>query len=390
MEIFNLDTTEWALVAIVLFFLLIQTLYYLCLYNKMYRHNKAVKAGEVHFSQELPPVSVIITAREECNNLRQNLTDILEQDYPQFEVIVVNDGNTDESEDYLTLLQEHYPHLYHSFVPASSRYISRKKLAISIGIKAAKYEWLLFTEANCRPVSNQWLRLMARNFTSHTDVVLGYSGYRREKEHKQRFINFDNLFNHLRFLGCALAGKPYMGLGRNLAYRKSLFFRQKGFTEHLHLQHGADDLFVNQVAKGSNTRVECEADAVVRMSPVMRNKLWREEKIGYTSTSFHYHGLQRWLLGLETTSRLLFHASWMIAIVVGILKQQWLLAGIGLLLFILRYLLQAIIINKTAKQLNESYRFYFLLPWLDILQPLQSLRWKLYCRFRKKAEFMRK
>ena len=137
MEALTFDTTEKILLAATGVLFVIQILYYFCLYNRIHLHNRAVKRSNVHFSQELPPVSVIICAREESENLRRNLTAVLEQDYPQFEVIVINDGDTDESEDYLTLLEEKYPHLYHSFVPDSSRYISRKKLAVTLGIKAS-------------------------------------------------------------------------------------------------------------------------------------------------------------------------------------------------------------------------------------------------------------
>ena len=153
MEALTFDTTEKILLAATGVLFVIQILYYFCLYNRIHLHNRAVKRSNVHFSQELPPVSVIICAREESENLRRNLTAVLEQDYPQFEVIVINDGDTDESEDYLTLLEEKYPHLYHSFVPDSSRYISRKKLAVTLGIKASKYDWLVFTEADCRPAT---------------------------------------------------------------------------------------------------------------------------------------------------------------------------------------------------------------------------------------------
>ena len=128
MELFTVNNTEQiGLIATGILFI-IQALYYLCLYNRIYRRSRSVKRGDTHFTQELPPVSVIICAREEAENLRRNLSAVLEQDYPQFEVVVINDGETDESEDYLTLLEEKYPHLYHSFVPGSSRYISRKAL----------------------------------------------------------------------------------------------------------------------------------------------------------------------------------------------------------------------------------------------------------------------
>ena len=348
MEAFTFDTTEQILLAATGTLFIIQALYYLCLYNRIHLRSRAVKRGNVHFSQELPPVSVIICAREECENLRRNLKAVLEQDYPQFEVIVINDGNTDESEDYLTLLEEKYPHLYHSFVPDSSRYISRKKLAATLGVKASKYDWLVFTEANCCPQSNQWLRLLARNFTSRTQVVLGYSGYELGKGWLHKRVAFDNLFTSMRYLGFALAGSPYMGIGRN------------------------------------------HADATVRMQPVFRAKDWREEKIGYASTARLYHGMQRWLAGLETTTRLAFHAAWMATLATAILHFHWLAAGIAFLVWILRFILQAIIVNKTAKDLNDRRRYYWSLPVFDVLQPLQSLRWKLYCLFRKKSEFLRK
>lgn len=338
----------------------------------------------------MPPLSVIIYAREEVENLRRNLPAVLEQDYPQFEVIVINDGNTDESEDYLTLQGEKYPNLYHSFVPSSSRYISRKKLAITLGIKASKYDWLVFTDANCLPESNQWLRTMARNFTSRAQIVLGYSGYERGKGWLHKRVSFDNLFTSMRYLGYALAGKPYMGIGRNMAYRKELFYAQKGFSAHLNLQRGDDDLFINRTATAENTRIETDANAVVRVQPVYRAKDWREEKISYMGTAHFYQGIQRYLSGFETTTRLLFHAAWIAALVIGILNFHWLTAGIAFLMFALRYTMQALIINKTAKDLGEERRYFFTLPVFDILQPMQSLRWKLYCQFRKRSDFLRR
>lgn len=390
MEAFTFDTTEKILLATTGVLFLVQALYYFCLYNRIHVHNRAVQRNSVSFSQELPPISVIICAREKSESLRRNLTAVLEQDYPQFEVIVINDGETDESEDYLTLLEEKYPHLYHSFVPDSSRYISRKKLAATLGVKASKYDWLVFTETDCRPQSNQWLRLLARNFTSSTEIVLGYSGYERGKGWLHKRVAFDNLFTAMRYLGFALAGSPYMGIGRNLAYRKKLFYREKGFSAHLNLQRGDDDLFINHVATAENTRVETDTNAIVRMQPVLRAKDWREEKIGYTSTARLYRGAQRWLSGGETTTRIAFYAAWIATFVTGVLNFHWLTASIAFLLWILRFILQATVINRTAKDLNEQRRYYWTLPAFDMLQPLQSLRWKLYCLFRKRSGFLRK
>lgn len=390
METFAINSTEQYLLTAAGILFVVQLIYYLVLYNRIGRRNRKEQRNELHFTQELPPLSVIICAHDEVENLRRNLPAILAQDYPKFEVIVINDGEKNESEDYLLQLEEQYRNLYHSFVPDSSRYISRKKLAVTLGIRASRYDWLVLTEANCQPQSNQWLRLLARNFTPHTEVVLGYSGYERGKGWLRRCCAFDSLFNAMRYLGFALGGHPYMGIGRNLAYRKQLFYDQKGFSAHLNLRRGDDDLFVNQVAHGENTRVETDPEAIMRMQPIYRGKDWREEKIGYASTARQYKGLQRWLAGLETFSRLLFYAAWLSMTVMGILHFHWMVAGIGVLLFLLRFAVQAIVINTTAQSLNEKYRYRLTLPLFDLLQPLQSLWWKLCYLFRDKREFLRK
>lgn len=390
MEAFAFNAIEQGLLIVTGALFVIQAIYYFALYNRINLHNRAVRKNELRFNDELPPISIIICAHNETENLQRSLPAMLAQDYPQFELIVINDGEKNENETYLSQLENQHKNLYHSFVPNSSRYISRKKLAITLGIRASHYDWLVLTEANCLPQSNQWLRLLARNFTSHTEVVLGYSGYERGKGWLQKRVAFDNLFTSMRYLGFALAGSPYMGIGRNLAYRKSLFFNQKGFTAHLNLQRGDDDLFINQVATSENTRVETDSAAAVRMLPLERKHDWKEEKIGYASTAPLYKGIHRWLNGWETTTRLLFYAAWITTVVIGILHAHWLVAGIGLLLFLIRFTFQALIVNQTANNLNEKQRYCFILPIFDFLQPLQSLNWKLHYQFRNKQEFLRK
>lgn len=390
MEAFTFNTAELILLSAAGVLLIVQLIYYLGLYNRIHTHNLAVGKDEVHFGRELPPLSVVICARNESENLRRNLPAILKQDYPDFEVIVINDGSTDESEDLLSELEEEYPNLYHSFTPDSARYISRKKLALTLGIKASKYDWLVFTEADCTPVSDKWLRRIARNFTPSTDIVLGYSGYERGKGWLHKRVSFDSLFTSLRYLGFALAGKPYMGIGRNLAYRKELFFKVKGFSTHLNMQRGEDDLFINQIANENNTRVETSPDSVIRMQPVERYKDWKEEKVSYMATARFYKGSQRWLLGLETATRLLFYVACMSGIVFGILSFHWLAAGLVLLLWIVRYSAQAYVINKTANEMGDNRSYYFTLPVFDIIRPLQSLKFRLYRLYRRKGDFMRR
>lgn len=390
MEAFAFNTTELMILSAAGVLLIIQYIYYFGVYNRIHTHNLAAKKGDVHFTHDEPPLSIIICAHNESENLRKNLPFILEQDYPQFEVIVINDGSTDETEEVLSIFEEKYPYLYHSFTPDSARYISRKKLALTLGIKASKYDWLVFTEVNCYPANNQWLRLMARNFTPRTQVVLGYSGYERGKGWLHKRVSFDSLFTSLRYLGLALAGKPYMGIGRNLAYRKELFFNAKGFSTHLNMQRGEDDLFINQVAHKDNTRVETDIDATVRMQPMECYKDWKEEKVSYMATARFHHGSQRWLLGFETFSRLMFYAVCIAGITLGILSHHWVAAGVALLLWLLRYAVQAFVINKAATEMGDNRHYYFTLPVFDILRPLQSLKFKLYRFYRGKGDFMRR
>jgi glycosyltransferase involved in cell wall biosynthesis len=390
MEFIEIDSTnELVLLSVAGVLFLIQVIYYLALYNRIRAHNKAVRRKRLSFSEVLSPLSVVIYAKNETENLRNFLPSVLEQDYPEFEVIVVDDGPTEETEELLSLLARDYPHLHRSFTPENSRYISHKKLALTLGIKASKYDWLVFTEANCQPKSKNWLRLMARNFTPDTDIVLGYSGYERMKGWMHKKIAFDSLFTAMRYLGYALARKPYMGIGRNMAYRKELFFQQKGYSAHLNLQRGDDDLFVNQIATKKNTRVETDVNATVRIRPIQHKTDWREEKVSYMATSQYYKGSQRYVLGFETFTRILFYLAVIATITVGFLDKHWQVAGIGGFLWLVRYMIQSIIINNTAKAVGESRRYYFTLPVFDILQLFQSFGFKMFRTFRgRRADIM--
>jgi len=363
----------------------IQSCYYLGLYRNLYLHSKKSKK-----EADTPPLSVILVAKDAASDLQKNLPAILEQDYPDYEVIVIYDQSSDDDcEEVLKLLQEKYPHLHHSFIPDSARYISHKKLGITMGIKASRHDWLVFTEPNCRPISNQWLRKIARNFTPHTDIVLGYSNYEKTTGWLNRKMTFDTLLNAMRWLGRAIDGYPYTGCGRNLAYRKSLYYQQKGFTSHLNLQRGEDDLFVNQTANEKNTRVEVSPESIMRITAPHYKKDWCEDKLSYTMTSRLYKGLSRYLMGFETCTRLFFHVTIFLCIVYGVIVQSWLTVGCGILLGLLRFILQIVVFRKTSLALNER-KFYSTLLLFDWMQPYWNLRFKLSQRFRRKDEFMRK
>lgn len=364
-----------------------QTIYYLGLYGKLSTHNRKTYTTDINTKN--PPLSVIIVAKDSTDELQRNLPFIVEQDYPEFEVIVIYDRSADDCDDTLKLLEDQYPHLYHTFIPDSARYISHKKLGITMGIKASRYEWLVFTEPNCRPQSNQWLKQMARNFTPATEIVLGYSNYEKVSGWLNKKITFDTLLNSMRYLGMAVSGHPYMGTGRNLAYRKVLYYKQKGFASHLNLQRGEDDLFINETANAHNTRVETSPESLMRITMPKYKRIWCEEKISYAATSRLFKGPARYIIGFETCSRLLFYATIIATMTISILFHQWITLGIAVLLWATRFVIQLIVFRKTAKALSEQ-KFCALLPVFDFLQPVWNGVFKLQRKLRRKNEFMRK
>src|SRR5690554_3258730 len=249
----RLSPVEWTLYGSLLFFFLIQLFFYLRVYKRPYRYERKRDKPEIPDDQ-LPGISVIITSKNDAEALEKNLPYIMEQDYPNFEVIVVNSGSTDETDMVLKAAEQKYPGLYHTYVPAGADGVNEKKLALTLGIKAAKHEVLLFTEAYCKPCSSQWIREFGKEFSKGKEVVLGYSRIRFDRKTAMwRFIRYDNLVHHLKFLSMAIAGKPFMGIGRNMAYKKNLFFEQKGFSPILNIDGGEDDLFINRVARKKNT-----------------------------------------------------------------------------------------------------------------------------------------
>lgn len=375
MEILSFNIVEIVLLSAMGLFFLIQLSYQFGIYNRIHAHNRAEKKGNLNFLEDdLPPVSIIIRACNESANLRRNLESVLQQDYPLFEVIVVNDGSTDESEAYLVELESKYHNLYHSFTPDQVRNLSSKKLAITIGIKASKYDWLVFTEANCHPDSNQWLRSMARNFTNTTDIVLGYSNYTYNRSWVNKLACFSGLFESMRYLGMALNSRPYKGIGRNMAYRKKLFYENKGFSKYLELFRGEDDLFINEVANDINTRVETSKDSIVWIDAVEYTTLdWKKDKVSYMVTSHFYQGGQRFVLGFETFSRLLFLTAFIATVTVAAIDFHWLVAAVAFVLWLVRYIIAMTILNRTAHDMKEERRYFLSLLYFEWLLPWQSM-----------------
>jgi len=345
-----------------------QLYFYLRYMNGVLRLRSRINKDKISFLTEQPPVSVIICAKDEADNLRQFLPFILQQEYPDFEVIVINDGSTDETQTLLNNLSVEYQNLRTTFVPVGARNLSTKKLGLTLGIKAAKNELLLFTDADCMPEDNMWIARMARNFTPETDFILGYGAYLNKKGFLNRLITYDTLFIALQYMGMAIARKPYMGVGRNLAYRKNTFFINKGFASNLNLISGDDDLFVNKASNKKNTKVEIAPDSITWSEPNKTFSGWFYQKERHLSVSSYYKASSKFRLSLEPFTRGLFYAALILSFVVGNLIT--LIASA--VLFITRLILQLAIVNKSSAHFGER-KYLLTLPVFDIFLPLVSL-----------------
>ena len=309
------------------------------------------------------PVSVIICARDEYYNLRDNLPLFLQQDYANYEVVVVNHASEDDSHYLLEDLSKEYPHLKIVNLPADLNFFTGKKFPLSIGIKSAQHDICLFTDADCKPRSNDWLRKMASNFTFGTEIVLGYGAYERKNNLLNRFIRFDTLRIAMQYMGFALAGVPYMGVGRNLAYRKSLFYRNNGFISHYRIRTGDDDLFINKAATAKNTRVELRKDSHTLSVPKTSFRLWVRQKRRHLTSGVHYKMGHRFLLALNGITQFLFYA------ITIFLLVMWYMPYIVIGLAALRILSQLFIVQKIMRRLAEK-EFLFMVPFFEIFMLL--------------------
>lgn len=362
----------------------IQLLYYLVTYMRPYRKMK-LRENETFVSEKQPPVSVIVYAKNESYNLKKYLPFLLAQEYPVFEVIVINDGSTDESDEVLTIFENEYNNLYHTFIPQESKYLSRRKLALTVGIKAAKHHLLLFTEANCQPLSKNWITSMVRNYTDQTDIVLGFCAYKYEKGFFNQLVGYDNLITSLQYISSALKQNPFSGNGRNLSYRKELFFEHKGYSKSLSLHAGDDDLFVNESANSQNTVVEYSQESITEMAEITHFKVWKEMKVSRAATQHHYKGGQLTFYRLDKVTSILFLLVSITSLIVGIIGNP-IVAITGLLLYALLFIAKAFVLNKASKMLSQKLSVA-LLPVLEIIQPVINLYVRIYRTFRGKKDY---
>ncbi|MGQ1889023.1 glycosyltransferase [Thermophagus sp. OGC60D27] len=318
----------------------------------------------INTSNNLPPVSVIICARNEAENLEKFLPHILRQDYPEFQVVVVNDGSEDESDLILARLKAKYNNLYYTTIAPDRKFSHGKKLPLSLGIKAAKYEHLLLTDADCRPASDQWIKKMAQNFNQPgIEMVLGIGNYDKTKGLNNLWLRYDTFTIAIQYLGYALSGKPYMGIGRNIGYTKSLFEKNNGFKSHIYLASGDDDLFVQEAATASNTAVCIDPLAHTISTPPPTFQKWLDQKKRHLTTSKRYKNNIKSAIFFESVTR---EAAWILSgYFIFFPNLAPIFLPFLLLLFLAKFILWKMAARKTG--MGKIFRGFLL---FDFVQPV--------------------
>ena len=324
----------------------IQLFYYLYYFLRLVIYQAPVKQQ----SQEYP-VSVIICARDEAQNLVDNLPGVLFQQYrTTHEVIVVNDNSEDETKYVLEEFKKTFKDLVIIPLTQEAIMIPGKKFPLSIGIKSTRHEVLLLTDADCVPASEFWMQKMQEGYSNGIEIVLGYGAYKKKKGLLNKLIRFETFQTALQYFSFALAGHPYMGVGRNLSYKRSLFLNNKGFSSINHIPGGDDDLFIHKVANKHNTAIILDKDAHTLSEPKTAWGDWFRQKSRHYTTAKHYQPKYKFLLALYALSSFLVYPTLILS---AIFFNWW----ITLIIYVARLGFVAYVWNKTMKKMNEEDLF---------------------------------
>ncbi|MBT3173906.1 MAG: glycosyltransferase [Lentimicrobiaceae bacterium] len=327
---------------------LIQLGYYLIVFLKFIKFNPRGLDSETD-----EPVSVIIAAHNEDFNLEKNLPYIFAQDYPNFEVVVINHASTDNTSHVLSDFSRINKNLKIVNIDEDLNFFKGKKFPLSIGIKSASHEILLLTDADCKPKSNQWIKQMVSNYDATTEIILGYGPYNEEDSFLNKIIRYDTFMVALQYFSFAISKFPYMGVGRNLSYRKSLFLKNKGFTSHYGISSGDDDLFIMQASNKVNTKIEINTSSFMYSEPKPTFKSWIIQKQRHLSTGGAYPLLFKILLGVYSISHLFLYITFILLMANNILILP------SIILFAIYLIIRFIIQKNALSKLGEDHLLLF-------------------------------
>ncbi len=330
----------------------IQLFYYVYFFLRLANFKQVAKENTVEH-----PVSVVICARDEAHNLVKNLPGVLVQNYKTtHEVVLVNDNSSDESKYVIDEFKRSFKNLNMVELTQEAIMITGKKFPLSMGIKSAKYEIVLLTDADCVPASEYWIQKMQDTYSDDIEIVLGYGAYHKQPGLLNKLIRFETFHTAIQYLSYAIAGTPYMGVGRNLSYKKNVFLRNKGFSSINQIPSGDDDLFINQVANSTNTAISIDPDTFTLSDSKTTWNEWLSQKYRHYTTSKYYRPKHKFLLGLYSLTLFWLYPF----LIVSAVFFSWELA---LAVFGIRFIVQSIVYFKTMKKLNE----FDLFPWFLLL-----------------------
>lgn len=331
----------------------IQLIYYVVIFGKF-----AFAKGQKSNPKRIP-ISVIVCAKNEAVNVAKYVPLLAEQDYPDFEIVLIDDASSDNTLELFEAFEKQYSNIRLVKVENNEAFWGNKKFALTLGIKAAKNEYLLFTDADCHPNSPHWIKEMSSQFTMNKTIVLGYGAYERvANSFLNKIIRFETMLTAVQYFGWAKSGRPYMGVGRNLAYKREEFFNVNGFIEHMKIRSGDDDLFINEAANAKNTTTCYSPESFTYSEPKKTFKEWFTQKRRHVSTAGYYKASDRFQLALFYASQLLFI---LLAIVLLAFQFQWIIV-LGIIGF--RYLFTWLVLGFSAGKLKEKDVMY----WFPIIE----------------------
>jgi len=367
----EITSFQWLLLGLVLFPLLIQWVYYLGFFSILFSKQKKSKKNVV-------PCSVIVCAKNEAKNLKELIPLLCNQKHPKYEVIIVNDGSWDESNQLIEEFRKQYTHLKNIYIDPEKKLASGKKLAITLGIKGAAYEHLVFTDADCKPATDQWLYLMSQQFDEKHQVVLGYSPYNHKKGLLNWFIRVETQLTAFLYLSAAQRAKAYMSVGRNWGYTKSLFYEVKGFAQHHHIAAGDDDLLLQSMVKKTKVSSCYMPEAFCFSEPKETYSAWIDQKRRHLQIGKHYKGFAKFFTGFFAFSHF-----WFVGALVGLwiaLPQLWL---IFVIILGARYIINWISFLLCSKRLTDLSPGAFY-PFVDLCMMMYWIGMGVYVYFTKK------
>ncbi|RYJ45668.1 glycosyltransferase [Flavobacterium beibuense] len=307
------------------------------------------------------PVSVIICAKNEAENVKKYIPLIAEQDYPDFEVVLIDDASSDETLDILEEFKQKYPHIRLVKVENNEAFWANKKFALTLGIKAAKKQYLLFTDSDCYPTSKDWITQMSSQFSQNDTIVLGYGAYEKVKNSLlNKIIRFDEMLRTTQYFAWAKMGSPYLGEGRNMAYKKDEFFAVNGYMSHMHVRSGEDSLFINQAATGKNTTICYTPESFTYCEAKKTYRQWFAQKKRQIYLHSIFKGSDKLRIRLFFIAQLLF-PFFAAALLISGYNWLYVVPVIGF-----RYLIAWLTLGYSAGKLKEKDVMYWF-PFIEIM-----------------------